>query len=56
MGKENFKELYRRIKTELNTITCKTSFYCDRFDPARNYAGVIVYAIDGKFQWKNYGE
>jgi hypothetical protein len=50
MGKENFKDLYRRIKSELGEITCKISAYSDSFDENKNYAGMIVYAIDGKFK------
>ncbi|CAG8486109.1 5285_t:CDS:2 [Scutellospora calospora] len=37
MGKKIFKKLYKRIKNELD----------------KNYAGMIVYAINGKFEWKN---
>lgn len=56
MGKLDFKNLYQRIKRDLGDVTCKTSFYCDKFDPTRNYAGVIVYAIDGNYRWTNSGQ
>ncbi len=56
MGKKNFKDLYKRIKREHGTITCKTSYFCDNFNATRDYAGAIIYAIDGKFTWKNHGK
>ncbi|KAF0465764.1 hypothetical protein F8M41_026211 [Gigaspora margarita] len=55
MGKENFRKLYKRIKSELGDINCKISHFSDKFDESKSYAGMIVYAIDGKFTWKNTG-
>ncbi|CAG8693525.1 hypothetical protein C2G38_2174731 [Gigaspora rosea] len=55
MGKENFKKLYKRIKYELGSITCKISGFSDEFDEDKDYAGMIVYAIDGEFAWENTG-
>ena len=57
MGKQSFEVLYRQIRTEMlnefGKITGKISLYGDKFDPNKNYAGMIVYAIDGKFKWVN---
>jgi len=53
MGKKDFRKLYRRIKSELGEISCKISYFSDDFDSNKNYAGIIVYAIDGKFRWVN---
>jgi hypothetical protein len=50
MGKKNFQGLYKKIKSELGDVTCKISNYSDNFDPNKNYAGMIVYAIDRKFR------
>ena len=56
MGKYHFKDLYRRIRREHGTVSCEVSVFSDNFNPLRNYAGVIIYAIDGKFEWENNGE
>lgn len=56
MGKNNFKDLYRRVKSEQGTVTCEISIFSDKFNPLLRYAGVIIYAIDGKFEWENRGE
>ncbi|UJR34797.1 hypothetical protein I4U23_027578 [Adineta vaga] len=53
MGKKHFGRLYRRIREKLGTITCKISHFCDEFDESCNYAGAIIYAIDGEYKWKN---
>ncbi|CAF1407248.1 unnamed protein product, partial [Rotaria sordida] len=53
MGKKNFKDLYRRIKREQGNVTCEISVFSDKFNPFFQYVGVIVYAIDGKFEWEN---
>ncbi|CAF3471433.1 unnamed protein product [Rotaria socialis] len=53
MGKKNFKDLYRRIKSEFGSVSCKTSYFCDKFNASSNYAGAIIYSIDGKFKWEN---
>ncbi|CAG8510573.1 1646_t:CDS:1, partial [Racocetra fulgida] len=55
MGKKNFKNLYKRIKSELGDITCKISYFSDNFDENKNYAGMIVYAVNGNFAWNNTG-
>ncbi|CAM4957875.1 unnamed protein product [Rotaria socialis] len=55
MGKRNFKDIYRRMKREHVTVTCEISIFSDQFNPSRRYAGVIIYAIDGKFEWENHG-
>ncbi|CAF4746656.1 unnamed protein product, partial [Rotaria socialis] len=56
MGKKNFKDLYRRVKGEHGNVTCEISVFSDNFNPLLRYAGVIIYSIDGKFEWENYGE
>ncbi len=53
MGKKDFKKLYSQIKSEFGEISCKISYFSDNFDSKKNYAGIIVYAIDGKFRWSN---
>ena len=54
-GKKDFKGLYKRIKSQIGKPTCKISYFSDDFNPNKNYAGMIVYAIDGKYQWLNEG-
>ncbi|CAF3019247.1 unnamed protein product [Rotaria socialis] len=54
MGKKNFKDLYRRVKGEHGNVTCEISVFSDNFNPLLRYAGVIIYSIDGKFEWENY--
>ena len=57
MGKSDFKKLYSIIKSELGpVVTCKTSYFCDKFDPSQNYAGVVVHSVNKKFQWVNEGK
>ena len=56
MGKKDFRDLYRRIKREHGTVACEISAFSDNFNPLRRYTGVIIYAIDGKFNWVNHGE
>ena len=52
-GKKNFTSFYKNIKSKLGKITCKISYFSDNFDPNKNYAGMIIYAVDGQFQWLN---
>lgn len=56
MGKRNFKDLYRRVKWEHGVVDCEISVFSDKYDPLCNYAGVIIYAMNGKFDWVNHGE
>lgn len=56
MGKKDFKDLYRRIKNQLGIVTCEISVFSDTFNPRYRYAGVIIYAVDGKFEWQNFGK
>jgi hypothetical protein len=58
MGKENFQEFYEQIEEEMlsnyGEVTVKISHYSsDKFNPKKNYAGAIIYAIDGEFEWLN---
>jgi hypothetical protein len=60
MGKRNFQEIYKQIEAEMlrnsSKVTGKISYYgSDKFNPKKNYAGMIIYAIDGKFEWQNSG-
>ncbi|CAF1253092.1 unnamed protein product [Adineta steineri] len=45
--------MYQCIKRKLGTVTCKISYFCDEFDESKNYAGAIIYSIDGEYEWKN---
>ena len=36
----------------LLAATIKLSYYCDKFDPKKNYAGIILYHHQGKYKWK----
>ena len=57
MGKQNFESFYKQIKSKMlsdfGKVTGKISLYGDKFEPGKNYAGVIIYAIDGNFTWQN---
>jgi len=51
-GRSDFSGLCRRIKNDLgDNLICKISCDSDYFYSWKNYAGVIVYAVDGKFNW-----
>ena len=57
-GKSDFKGLCRRIKSNLTSvyekITAKISCNSDPYKGEdHDYAGAIIYAIDGKFEWRN---
>jgi len=56
-GKKEFKEFAIKIKDSLgvNTITGRISCSSDAYQPGKNYAGVVVYAINGQFIWMNSG-
>jgi len=52
-GRSDFSGLCRRIKDDLGgDLTCRISDDSDYFYSNRNYAGVIIYAVDGKFRWQ----
>jgi len=53
MGKKDFKKLYRAAVENNGADTCKSSYFCDDYDPKEDYAGLICYAINGKFNWTN---
>jgi len=47
---------YKECKQEVGgDITVKISFFSDKFDKNKNYAGMIVYKIDNKCNWLNQG-
>lgn len=53
-GKKNFGQFYRRMRNVLGgKPTCKISGHSDDFDEDKDYAGMIVYAIDNEFSWTN---
>ncbi|CAF4666997.1 unnamed protein product [Rotaria socialis] len=41
------------MKEEMGTVTCRISQFSDEFYSCNNYAGAIIYGIDGQFQWQN---
>ena len=50
-GRSDFSGLCRRIKNDIgDNLTCRISDDSDNFYSWKNYAGVIVYAVDGKFK------
>ena len=55
MGKKNFGAIYRDacVSLGLTAGTIKISHFCDKYDPDKNYAGIILYHHGGKFKWKN---
>ena len=55
MGRDDFAKLYKECKLECGEITGKISYFSDNFEANKNYAGIIVYKIDGKCKWKNDG-
>ena len=57
-GRSDFKSLYRKIKCDLmggSKPTCKISCCSDNFDSDKFYAGAIIYAVKGEFEWRNKG-
>jgi len=50
-GRKDFKDFCRRIKTELGVtaVTGRVSCSSDEYQPGKNYAGVIIYTMDGEF-------
>eukprot|EP00803_Ostreobium_quekettii_P001626 evm.model.scf_933.7 EVM.evm.TU.scf_933.7 scf_933:29208-29373(-) len=54
MGKKCFEELYKRCKAQVGgEITLKYSNFCDAYVEGKNYAGVVVYMVDGSAKWMN---
>lgn len=61
MGKKHFSSMYRRVKESLAAagkdpavkISVKISHFSDRFDPNKDYAGVIIYHWEGNVKWYN---
>jgi hypothetical protein len=55
-GRSDFSGLCRRIKDDLGgDLTCRISCNSDSFYSWKNYAGVIVYAMNGNFRWVSSG-
>jgi len=60
-GRKNFKDFCKKIGDSLreslgvNTVTGRISCSSDDYIPGKNYAGAIIYAIDGEFSWKSTG-
>lgn len=55
MGKKNFNKIYLKACQELQTErpSIKLSYFCDDYDPKKNYAGIILYNHRGSFKWKH---
>jgi hypothetical protein len=54
MGKTDFKTLCKKARQDIGApLTLKISAFSDTYDSKKNYAGMMVYAVDGKFQWVN---
>jgi len=54
MGKSDFKTLCKKAQEEIGSpLTLKVSAFSDTYDISKNYAGMIIYAVDGKFNWIN---
>jgi len=51
MGKKDFQAICRQAKLSNGSLTIKLSYFCDTYSSTASYAGIIVYAVDGKFQW-----
>eukprot|EP01084_Bolivina_argentea_P134514 237258_1 len=55
MGKKDFGGIYKAAKNEFGAMTLKISLFSDDYENGKNYAGLIIYKIDGKVRWKNPG-
>ena len=56
MGKKDFPKIYKECKQAVGgKITIKISFFSDTYDKSKNFAGMIVYKLDGKCKWHNEG-
>ena len=53
MGKKNFKEIYQKAVEHNGSDSCKISYFSDTYNKDSNFAGMIVYSIDGKYSWRN---
>jgi len=51
MGKKDFKGICTKAQEEIGSLTIKISAFSDPYDVSKSYAGMIIYAVDGKFQW-----
>jgi hypothetical protein len=56
-GKSNFKQICENAKRKFQSygkdVTGKISCDSDPHDYGKNYAGAIIYAIDGEYKWEN---
>jgi hypothetical protein len=55
MGKKDFGAIYRDAccLLGLETASIKVSAFCDKYDPDKNYAGIILYHHGGMYKWKS---
>eukprot|EP01083_Nonionella_stella_P279047 949146_1 len=54
MGKKDFGKIYRDCKAELGgSVTCKISYYSDKFEQGKNFGAVIIYKRNDKSKWVN---
>jgi len=53
MGKKDLSKLYKAAKRQNGVDSCKSSYFCDEFEPNEDYAGLVIYAVDGSFKWRN---
>eukprot|EP01026_Neomeris_dumetosa_P031466 TRINITY_DN2494_c1_g1_i3.p2 TRINITY_DN2494_c1_g1~~TRINITY_DN2494_c1_g1_i3.p2 ORF type:complete len:122 (-),score=8.89 TRINITY_DN2494_c1_g1_i3:53-418(-) len=55
MGRANFGEIYNQAKKVNGTDSCKISILSDKYDPLKSYKGLIVYSINGQYNWTSQG-
>lgn len=56
MGKQNFSSLYKSMKDELyngGPVSCKISFFSDKYEDGYDYSCIMVYKINNVFEWNN---
>jgi hypothetical protein len=53
MGKSDFKSIVKQALARNGSASLKISSFCDDYDERKNYAGMIVYSVEGKYKWKN---
>jgi hypothetical protein len=53
MGKKDFQIFIQQAQAYNGGIVpMKISYFSDLFDPQKNFAGLIVYHVDGQFEWQ----
>ncbi len=54
MGKKDFGAIYRDCKKEVGgEISCKISYYSDKFEANKDFGAVIIYKRNDQCKWKN---